>query len=301
MQVSPQFIHVPSSCTGVQRSRRARNSTVSTQRQTHSWKHQTQNQTLPATVVNDKYKPLDFLGEKSPDDDMTSICEDVSVEEISILNVNEYPLRKNQPSPSTSFQSRSKTCSNNSVDSLSPSQKQLSKDIQVEVGNNSPGPISCDFGDIDTPDILPLRLEPLLSHDRTNTTDQFTSINSQPKEESPSVTMETEHRSSSPNRRKSHRRLFGIESTRLENHRNKPTRNRVDDTCNFDSIPRRRSQRLRTLKNEFFGDSQLSTPVDRFKQPVEVLVYDTPEEDYGMPVRRRRLRDYQLCNIGINR
>jgi len=58
--------------------------------------------------------------------------------------------------------------------------------------------------------------------------------------------------------------------------------------CEFDDIPKRRSSISGRRNNEFFPNSQIQTPVH---EQLEVLVYDTPEEDYGLPVRQRRLKD----------
>jgi hypothetical protein len=228
-----------------------------------------------------------FLGGDNKDEDTISVCEDISVDDEAESAVNvENCLRANTASIGENSTSREqkellvmskehnnvKTCANN-------------------LGENyDPEPMLRDPCNIDTPSISPLRLSPLLNQE-TDAKNKFTGIKNISRDSSSPVNIDYKQQrpSSILNKRRSHRRLFTAESEQRGN--------LEDDGCDFDSIPKRRSQRLQTVKDNFFADCRLPTPVDRHKRPVKVLVYDTPEEHYGMSVRRRRLRECDLRDI----
>lgn len=122
--------------------------------------------------------------------------------------------------------------------------------------------------DVKTPDGAATQIDQLLKH--SGRTRSFTSIKPRVSKQLDGVVSNLKEKS--------------VERKQLTKKQN------MDLECDFDGIPKRRATALCRTNIELFSDYQSQTPEQQLADQVDILVYDTPEEDYGLSVRQRRLK-----------
>ena len=262
-QVSPQFVDIPGTCE--KHNRRCRN--LKTDRT------QSVNHFYGAQKVKHKYKALKFLGQGETAHGILSDQEDIE---------DADDMMKTDGLTSM-VQHNKSVVQWESLDAEGHLQKNSNCDIfcvgnqqDVNVLHHEQSSLLQGSFDVRTPDGAAIETDQLLKHSDTNKT--FTSIKPRVSKQLACLLSKSKEK-------------CAVRNSLTKRQNNKCS---MDLECDFDGIPKRRTNVSSRTHAELFPDFQSQTPVQQLSEQVDILVHDTPEEDYGLSYRKRRLK-------GINR